>query len=442
LLQWLSRKEQYTLAFGAMKVVWLCGLVSALLAVISGFFLSGNGEYEEDAVAWHMWMGIATTAATLLVCAKVFTRQFDVVYKVASITLLLLIFVTGHLGGTLTHGADFLTSGLNNAAEENTVIIKPIKDVQEAAVYADVVQPLLQTKCYSCHGPKKQKGKLRLDEPTFIQKGGKNGAVIEAGKADKSELIKRLLLPREEEHHMPPKEKPQLSEKQIALLHWWVEQGAPFDKKVKELPQSEKIKSYLLSLQSAEIERKATTNIPSEPVEKGDEKAIQALKERGVVILPVAQNSNYLMANFVTATDLTDKDLALLLPLKKQLVWIKLNDAPIGDSALAIISQCTNLTSLQLSGTRITDKGLVQLKKLNNLQYLNLVGTNISLQGLNELQPLKKLQSLYLYQTRITKEEEATLRKIFPRTFIDLGGYNVPSLPTDTEKVKPPPVKK
>ncbi|MBD0378211.1 MAG: hypothetical protein ICV51_21610 [Flavisolibacter sp.] len=283
---------------------------------------------------------------------------------------------------------------------------------------------------------------MRLDEPTFIQKGGKNGAVIEAGKADKSELIKRLLLPREEEHHMPPKEKPQLSEKQIALLHWWVEQGAPFDKKVKELPQPEKIKSYLLSLQSAEIERKATTNIPSEPVEKGDEKAIQALKERGVVILPVAQNSNYLMANFVTATDLADKDLALLLPLKKQLVWIKLNDAPIGDSALAILSQCMNLTSLQLSGTRITDKGLVPLKKLNNLQYLNLVGTNISLQGLKELQPLKELQSLYLYQTRITKEEEATLRKIFPRTFIDLGGYNVPSLPTDTEKVKPPPVKK
>ena len=49
---------------------------------------------------------------------------------------------------------------------------------------------------------------------------------------------------------MPPKQKPQLNEKEIALIHWWIDEGADFNKKVKELKQPEIIKPYLLALQS------------------------------------------------------------------------------------------------------------------------------------------------------------------------------------------------
>ena len=58
-------------------------------------------------------------------------------------------------------------------------------------------------------------------------------------------------------------------------------------------------------------------NIPSAPVEKADSVAVQKLKDKGVIVLPVAQNSNYLSANFVTATNISDKDFALLLSIKK-----------------------------------------------------------------------------------------------------------------------------
>ena len=62
-------------------------------------------------------------------------------------------------------------------------------------------------------------------------------------------MMRRLLLPRNEEDHMPPKEKPQLKDNEIALIHWWIATGATFDKKTKELEQPEKIKPILLALQ-------------------------------------------------------------------------------------------------------------------------------------------------------------------------------------------------
>ncbi|HQX86001.1 MAG TPA: hypothetical protein PKV23_10970, partial [Aestuariivirga sp.] len=105
---------------------------------------------------------------------------------------------------------------------------KPIANVQQAVVYTDIVQPILQSKCYSCHGPAKQKGKLRLDEPPFIDKGGEEGKVLIAGNAGESEMIKRLLLPLDNKDHMPPKQKSQLTKAEIELLSWWVASGAPW----------------------------------------------------------------------------------------------------------------------------------------------------------------------------------------------------------------------
>jgi mono/diheme cytochrome c family protein/uncharacterized membrane protein len=436
LLQWLSRKEQYTLSHGVMKVIWALGIFSALLSCITGYLLSLNGEYEENIIALHMWMGIGTAALSLLIGAKVFSRQFDSVYKFSSVALLFLIMGTGHFGGSLTHGEDYLTAALGDE-EETAPIIKPIANVQEADLYADVVQPLLQSRCYSCHGAKKQKGKLRMDSPEFLLKGGEDGEIIVPGKGDASELIKRLLLPVEDEDHMPPKQKPQLKEKQIALLHWWIEQGAPFDKKVKDLQQPEKLKPVLASLEASEQKEITAFMAPQTPVEAGDAKAIEALRNKGVVILPIAQNSNYLMANFVTATKITDADLALLVPLKKQLVWLKLNDAPIGDSSLQYIGQCTNLRLLQLNYTAITDKGLVYLKPLQDLQSLHLVGTGVTGNGILKLKDLSKLQSLYLYQTKTDGKSWPALKAAFPKTIVDTGGYTVPTLASDTTAVKP-----
>jgi mono/diheme cytochrome c family protein len=352
-----------------------------------------------------------------------------------------LIIITGHLGGSLTHGSGYLTQSLFAEENETAAKRKPLPNVQEAMVYQEVVQPLLQSKCYGCHNANKKKGGLQMDKPDLLMKGGKDGKIIIAGKAAESEMIKRLLLPREHEDHMPPKEKPQPSEQEIALLHWWIASGAPFDKKVKDLAQPEKIKPLLLALEADVEVVIVQSDIPEATVEKADEEALKKLRALGVVVLPVAQNSNYLMANFITAQQASNADMQLLMPIRKQLIWLKLGGTNIGDSALAPISQCNKLMRLQLEHTAITDAGLASLKSLHDLRYLNLVGTKITANGLQQLKDLKKLQSIYLYHTNVGKSDWPLLQKLFPETHIDSGGYKVPILESDTTEVKYVPKK-
>ena len=173
-------------------------------------------------------------------------------------------------------------------------------------------------------------------------------------------------------------------------------------------------------------------------VEKADEKALQKLKQRGIVVLPVAQNSNYVTVNFVTVDSVTHNDIALLLSIKKQLVWLNLSGKKIPDSLLTPITQLVNLTRLQLDNTLITDKGLVTLRSLINLQYLNLVGTKVTANGIMQLKGLSKLQAIYIYKTFITASEWPALKSNFPNVTLDTGGYYVPILETDTTIVKPP----
>ncbi len=439
LLQWLSGREKYKISIGVIKVILLCGMYAAILSCITGYLLSLSGDYDENLVALHKWMGIAVAVASMILVMKVVRQQFDVIHKIVSFSLLGLVITTGHLGGALTHGSDYLTAALKNNSNTADQPQKVISNIQEAKVYADVVQPMLQSKCYGCHGPQKQKGSLRLDNPEWMMKGGKNGPLIMAGKGDQSELIKRLLLPREDEHHMPPKAKQQLTEKQIALLHWWIETGADFTKKTKELPQPVKIKPVLLAMQgNSNTAKKNTNNVPSAPVEAADPKAIEALSNKGVVVMRVAQNSNYLMANFVTAVNTGDRDMLLLLPLKKQLIWLKLGGTEIKDQAMATISQCKNLRELQLTNTHITDNGLTFVKSLDSLQTLNLVGTKVSATGIRQLQSLKRLQSLYLYKTNVGKNEWAQLKSGFPKTYLDSGGYTLAFIHSDTMLVQTP----
>jgi len=433
LFQLLALRPKYASMHAAISIALFWGMISAILSCISGYFLSLSGDYDDELIDRHTWFAIATASVSLI--AYLFNRWENEFAKWVILLMVPLIFVTGHLGGSLTHGSDYLTKGFSkdSVAEKE---IKPIADVQEANAYADIIQPIFESKCYACHNKSKKKGKLRLDEPEFILKGGKDGEVIKPGNADESDMMKRLLLPRNEEDHMPPKEKPQLKDNEIALIHWWMSTGATFDKKTKDLEQPEKIKPVLLALQK-EV-KKVPPDIPQAMIEKADEKALQKIKQRGIVVLPVAQNSNYLTVNFITVDSIADNDIALLHPIRKQLVWLNLSGKKISDTLLVPIAQLANLTRLQLDNTLITDQGLASLRSLSNLQYLNLVGTKVTGNGIMQLKGLTKLQAIYIYKTFITASEWSALKSNFPTVTLDTGGYYVPILETDTTIVKPP----
>jgi hypothetical protein len=435
--------------------VLLAGGLSALFSCITGYLLSLDGGYDEDLVSWHMWMGIVTTIVALAwyvwlrrggIARAGMAGRVLAVDWVLAIGLLVLVGVTGHLGGSLTHGPDYLSAPLSGRQPEKPVELPPIANVQEAKAYDDVIKPILQTRCYLCHGPSKQKGDLRMDNTEGLLKGGKDGKLFVAGKPAESELMKRLLLPAEDEHHMPPKGKQALTEGQLDLIQWWIEQGADLTKPVKALTQSEKIRPILLALQGRAGEGHHASAlpslVPSIPVEPAGERAIAALKGKGADLMPVAQGSNYLEADLIGFGGSAGSLMALLPPLQKQLVLLNANNMRINDSALVYIGQCTNLRSLELSGGDITDKGIALLGGLKDLQVLNLVGTKVTGAGLMTLRSLKALRVVYLYKAQVNGKDWSMLVAAFPRVKLDTGGYSVPLLPVDTMVVKSPAAKK
>ena len=87
------------------------------------------------------------------------------------------------------------------------------------------IQPLLETRCISCHGSTKQKGNLDLSTLEATIKGGDSGPAITPGKPLESELLTRISLAHDDDDIMPPKGGP-VSIEQRKQLTAWVSQGA------------------------------------------------------------------------------------------------------------------------------------------------------------------------------------------------------------------------
>jgi mono/diheme cytochrome c family protein len=87
------------------------------------------------------------------------------------------------------------------------------------------VRPLLASRCWSCHGPDKAEGGLRLDSRDAAIKGGDTGPALVLGEPDQS-LMLMAIKRTHKVLEMPPKEK--LSTSDIDTLERWIQNGAPW----------------------------------------------------------------------------------------------------------------------------------------------------------------------------------------------------------------------
>jgi len=92
------------------------------------------------------------------------------------------------------------------------------------------VQPILEARCFGCHGPEKQKGRLRLDRPEEIWGDDAEDWVVVPGDAAASAVYERITLPPDDIDVMPPEDEGEpLTAEQIALIGAWIEGGARWD---------------------------------------------------------------------------------------------------------------------------------------------------------------------------------------------------------------------
>lgn len=432
--------------------------VSATLACVFGYMLSLGGGYEAETLNSHKWEGIGVAVFAWLawsVKSENLGRILpfaSLVYLPALGVSLVLLLAAGHLGGNLTHGDDYLTQYMPETMrslagmqpKQKEIKFQPITDVNQAMVFQQIVNPILHSRCVQCHNAGKSKAGLRLDTPEMIKKGYEDGPVLVAGKGTASALVKVCLLPDDDDHHMPPKGKTQLKESDIALLTWWIDQGAPFDKKVADLTVNEAIRPVLASLAGSPVEteglRVASGPAPESQVltmkvPAANPEVVDELKKLNLLVLPLSKEQNQLEVSAVNARTFNDTQAAILPKLSNQIVWLKLGDTEISDAALTAIAKLKNLQKLHLEETKVTDVGLKQLRQLTNLEYLNLYGTAITDVGLTELAGLKNLKTIYLWQTKATEQGIAALKKSLPKLEV-VGGISEQAI-SDFVKIAP-----
>jgi hypothetical protein len=114
-----------------------------------------------------------------------------------------------------------VSAGLMNAAAQEGPTDAP---KQAAPDFQADVMPVLQKYCIGCHNPDDIQSGLRLDEHALILNGGKRGASVIPGDAEKSLLVSMTegrVKPR-----MPPKNQPAPKPAEVHILRRWVAGGA------------------------------------------------------------------------------------------------------------------------------------------------------------------------------------------------------------------------
>jgi uncharacterized membrane protein len=408
LLEGLALFPRFKNANASSRFILALAVLFAVFSVVCGLLLSSGGSYGEHLLQWHKWTGIGTAAACCLAGAF-YWLGLKRSYRVSLCGTLIALVIASHFGGSLTHGSDYLVRyapaplralfGSSGAAAQ--VKSGKVKDVRQLQAFTDVVRPILQQNCVSCHGAEKSEGGLRLDSMEALQKGGKSGAVAVSGKPLESILVKRMQLPLTEKEHMPPEGKPQPSPAQLKVLQWWVSAGMPAATTIAELKPTPRTLQTLQSLYSNPAT--LAKSPPPKTISEIQPFAAKLSEDLNISVSQLSPKEPWLQVNAsIAGTNFGDADLAKLSPVGPNVRWLDLAGTSITDIGLKLLASMPNLVRLHLERTATTDAGIGQLAGLSQLEYLNLFGTKIEDPGLEHLQLLPRLKQVYLWQTKVT----------------------------------------
>lgn len=408
LLVWLRKYFENTSFDSLISFLLHIAALTTSITALMGLFLSREGGYNEQELQLHKWFGAATCylAAVLLI-----VQRSNSIFKAMMIISVIALMITGHYGAMMTHGENFI---LGPIQEKQSVNISA-----DATLFEAVIVPLFDRKCSSCHNDTKAKGKLILTSVDQIMKGGKSGKLWDAHGAGNSLLMRRLSLPVTEKKHMPPRDKPQLTEDELKFVSMWIKRGADTQKKPDEYAKRDSLRLLGLKLVAADAKRaepEATYHF-----DFVDSKEIEVLNNPYRSVFQIAQNEPALQADFFVRQAFDRKNLEELQRVREQLISISLAKMPVTDEDMNLIVPFKNLEILNLNNTEITGAGLAELKALDQLRSLSLAGTKVTAPYLNELHAFKNLKKVFIWNTHISSGEAEVLRKKFPDILWETG---------------------
>ena len=198
----------------AVLVLYLTAF-SCIGTMALGYLLAyGSGAFG-PAVTRHMWGGICLTIGVLLCCLISplwASGRLPFAYPAMLASVVLVMAWAAHQGGSLTHGANYLTEYLPAPLRNwpGLRLVEAKAPLVPNSFYAQHIDPIFDANCVTCHGQSKVKGGLRLDAYNLLMEGGTEGAVILPGKPEQSILFTRITLPTDHKKFMPAGGKPPL----------------------------------------------------------------------------------------------------------------------------------------------------------------------------------------------------------------------------------------
>lgn len=386
--------------------------LTASLTTLMGLFLSLEGSFGADQIAVHKWLGVILS----FVCWGLLAirKKISLLKPAIGAAVVLLIF-TGHYGANLTHGSDFVLAPLRPV---ETPVREPITD--SSTVFTAAIAPVLEAKCVGCHNPRKAKGNLVLSTPDGIAKGGESGALWHPQDAASSLIVERLMLPLDHDDHMPPKDKAQLSEDEIALISLWIDNGADMTAVLRDLTPDDTL-SYLSSTVIRRYHQRQPGDQQHYAFEFVSPGKLSELSRPNRSVFQVARNEPAVQANFYLREAYTSGELEDLLAVKEQLISLNLAKMPLKDGDLKVISKFSNLEVLNLNNTGIGGDPIAQLAALIKLKSLSLSGTNVTAETLRSLGKIPALAEVYLWNTTVSASDAESLRREFPKVNWNIG---------------------
>ncbi len=367
----------------------------ALMASLLGYLLSLDEAYDFNTLKFHFWAGIVTLILSFSLCFLNRMKGKEPLFFGSYILTLIALMVAGHKGGQITHGEDYLSTV--NLFEDTKLVVQ--KDSVD--YYKEVVQVIFEDKCISCHNANKSKNKLRLDRYDLVLKGGERGGMFDPQNPQEGRLVKYISLPMEDDLHMPPKNKSQLTEKEKWLLTHWAKSGAYLKEGAMGWADKDSLKANVMAFWGLDKQVKAAEG-----------RDLAKLLAKGFRIKPNALHDNLLKIKFIKP-QLSIEHLKMLVEVKNQLLELDLSNTNFDDEMAFVLREFPRLKVLRLDQTKISDDALNSLEK-SALEVLNLCNTRVTYQGVQNLLQLNPPKTIYAWNTAIDRNQQKQLASIAP----------------------------
>ena len=414
-----------------LSFIFLWAFITSIFSIITGYLQYDREGYVWESVQWHLVMGIITMVFCLLFYLKLKYETFKNLPKnflFAGLSISLLI--TGHLGGNITHGSDHLIEPLPpdikdflGLEHQNNIIELDPKNYKNAVFYTDVIQPILNQKCVSCHNDKKTKGGLKMNSYNAIMQGGKNGSIVMVNNSIESKINRRMNLPVEDRYHMPPKSRIQPSKEEIELIKIWIDNSASKNALIGDLPVP-------IKMLASFFPDKPNGIFPEKDEDVISNIQLSDLRDKGFLIVNIFDSSPFLKVSSINIGDLSDNSVQQLINIKDNIVELDLSNTEITDNVFEYIKDFKNLTILKLDNTNISGEKLNILSNLLNLKRISLVNTPFDFKYISNFYKYPNLTNVNLFKAGKQNIQEISIPDSLKQIF-NMGDLKLEKISSD-----------